>query len=286
MCLVQDQKVAKILSGSKHYSKFERLTQILTELGTVVVGLSCGVDSTFLAYVSSAVLGKSNVQCATAVSASLSSDELELCREFCLKFDLDFHEVFTNEMQNPRYLENSSLRCYFCKSELFDQLVPLAEKSRGTIILGVNGDDDPNTRPGQRAALERGGRFPLREAGIGKVEIREMAKDLGLDTWDKPQSACLASRIPFGTPVTIEALSQIQQAERALKRLGFTQLRARHHGEVVRIEVPYEDLELAFKAKEEVVAVCKKAGYRFITLDLEGFVSGSFHVRGSQLNTN
>ena len=282
MCLVQDRKVLETLSGSVYYPKFYRLAEILDELGSVVVGLSGGVDSTLLAYLAKAVLGKENVLCVTAVSASLSSDELEVCKEFCFDYEINFQQVLTREMENPSYVENSSFRCYFCKSELFDELLPLAERFQSTVILGVNSDDDPGTRPGQRAALERGGRFPLSEAGIGKSEIRAIARDLGLSTWDKPQSACLASRIPFGTPVTVEALSQIQRVERALKRLGFRQLRARHHGDTVRLEVSTDDLKLVLESREEIVSRCKNAGYGFVTLDLEGFQSGSFHTRKSR----
>lgn len=279
---VKDTKsLLKRVRGTEIEPKLQRLEAILGDLGSVVVGLSGGVDSTLLAFVARLCLGYDRVVAVTAVSESLPREELDLCEEFCSDHDIEFKAVRTRELENERYVENSPLRCYFCKTELFSELTPIAIDRGAVVVLGVNASDDPDMRPGQRAAVERGGRFPLREADLTKTEIRELARVSGLSTWDKPQAACLASRVPFGTPVTIGTLSSIDRVERGVRGLGFRQIRARHHGDLVRLEFLLEDLEMALKVSDELVSICKAAGYRFVTLDLEGFTSASFQVRSA-----
>jgi uncharacterized protein len=232
---VKDTKsLLKRVRGTEIEPKLQRLEAILGDLGSVVVGLSGGVDSTLLAFVARLCLGYDRVVAVTAVSESLPREELDLCEEFCSDHDIEFKAVRTRELENERYVENSPLRCYFCKTELFSELTPIAIDRGAVVVLGVNASDDPDMRPGQRAAVERGGRFPLREADLTKTEIRELARVSGLSTWDKPQAACLASRVPFGTPVTIGTLSSIDRVERGVRGLGFRQIRARHHGDLVR----------------------------------------------------
>ncbi len=255
--------------------KLNKLREELLFLERVVVALSGGVDSAFLAYAARSALGREAAFCVTAESPSLAPDELEDCRRLASELDLAWRVVPTSEMDDPHYVANGPYRCYFCKSALMDALEPLAEKRHATIVLGVNVDDLSDFRPGQQAARERGARFPLLEAGMTKADVREAAKAAGLSVWDKPAAACLASRIPLGTPVSREVLAQVAKAEAGLRRLGLRQLRVRHHGEVARLEVPLEDLGGVLERREAMVEACKAAGYRFVTLDLEGFRSGS-----------
>lgn len=259
------------------------LRAVLEELGAVVVALSGGADSAFLAFVATETLGAERVQCATAVSPSLAPEELADCRALAGEWGLRLVEVPTGELDDPAYARNDTDRCYHCKAALLDALTPLAEASSAAVVLGVNTDDLGDHRPGQRASAERGARFPLVEAGLSKADVRRLSYDLGLRTWDKPAAACLASRLPYGTPVTLGTLTEVAAAESALRKLGFRQLRVRHYGELARIELDEADLDDALARRAEVVAAVRGAGYRYVTLDLEGFRSGNLnHVLGGE----
>jgi uncharacterized protein len=244
----------------------------------VVVAFSGGADSAFLARVATDTLGPTRVLCATAVSASLAPEELDDCRSLAGEWGLRWREVFTDEMANAAYRVNDAERCYHCKSGLLDALVPLAAAENSTVVLGVNVDDLGDHRPGQRAAVERGARFPLVESGFTKDEVRRASRHLGLRTWDKPAAACLASRLPYGTPVTLGTLTTVARAESGLRALGFRQLRVRHYGDLARLEVDTDEMARVVELRHEVVAAVRDAGYSYVTLDLEGFRSGNLNA--------
>jgi uncharacterized protein len=215
---------------------------------------------------------------ATAVSPSLAGDELKDCRALADEWALRLVEVETDEIGSEDYRNNGGDRCYWCKSSLMDALVPLSRAQGGaTVVLGVNVDDLGDHRPGQQAAAERGARFPLVDTGFTKADVREWSRRLGLRTWDKPAAACLSSRVPYGTPVTVEVLGRIERAERALRGLGFRELRVRHYGDTARIEMPIGDLERVLAARADVVDAVRSAGYAYVTLDLEGLRSGNLN---------
>jgi uncharacterized protein len=251
----------------------------LRRLDKVVVAFSGGADSAFLAWVAHDTLGPDHARAVTAVSPSLAPDEEHECRALAEEWGLTWSPVFTDELADPAYTANDGDRCYRCKTALLDVVEPLAAHAGGAAIaLGVNVDDLGDHRPGQRAAAERGAVFPLVDAGFTKADVRQASKALGLRTWDKPAAACLASRIPYGTPVTLSTLDSVGRAEAALHRLGLRQVRVRHHGEVARIEVEVDDLAAALARRAEVVSAVKAAGYRWVTLDLEGFRSGNLNL--------
>lgn len=253
------------------------LALVIEHVGPMVVAFSGGADSALLAWAATSVLGTEKVLCTTAVSPSLSAQGLEDCRALAAEWGLRYLEVATDELDDPAYVRNDERRCYHCKASLLDALAPLAEKESATVVLGVNLDDLSDHRPGQQAAAERGARFPLVEAGLTKDEVRAVSRRLGLRTWDKPAAACLASRLPTGTPVTVARLTAVERAESALRALGFSQLRVRHHGEVARVELEVSELEAALSQRAEIVDAVRSAGYRFVALDLEGFRSGSLN---------
>ena len=253
----------------------ERLTRVLGGLGRVVVAFSGGADSSLLGYVANQALGPARVLCVTSSSASLGADELANCRALATEWGLRHLVVETNELADESYARNDLDRCYHCKRELMDVLAGPAARESATITLGVNLDDLTDYRPGQRAAAERGAVFPLVEAGLAKHDVRELSRQLGLRTWDKPAAACLASRIPHGTPVTLGALQRVGAAEATLRGLGFRVLRVRHYGDTARIELGLDELPRALEARESIVAAIRAVGYRHVTLDLEGFRSGN-----------
>jgi uncharacterized protein len=186
--------------------------------------------------------------------------------------------VATGELADPRYVANEGDRCYWCKTALLDAMVPLAAAADATVVLGVNVDDLGDHRPGQQAAAERGARFPLVDAGFTKAMVRELSRHLGLRTADKPAAACLASRIPYGTPVSVGVLAEVEAAESALRALGFAELRVRHYRDLARLEVPIGDLAEVVSRRVEVIEAVRRAGYRYVTLDLEGFRSGNLNA--------
>jgi uncharacterized protein len=259
-----------------HLDKLRALEDELRRLGRVVVAFSGGADSAFLAAVAHRVLGD-DALAVTAVSPSLAGDEEDDCRALAADWGLSWQPVATDEMANAAYRVNDIDRCYHCKSELMDVLVPIAQDRRAVIVLGVNLDDMGDHRPGQQAALEAGAVFPLVIAGFGKADLRAASQHLGLRTWDKPAAACLASRIPYGTEVTVGLLSQVDRAEAALRRLGFGEQRVRHYGDTARLEFPLDALADVLDRRVEVVAAVKRCGYRYVTVDLEGLRSGNLN---------
>ena len=264
--------------GNGQIEQVERLRSDLRRLERVVVAFSGGADSAFLAWVANDTLGRSAVVAATAVSPSLAPEEEHDCAELAAEWDLRWQAVVTGEMADPAYVANDGLRCAHCKSALMAALAPLAAAELATVVLGVNIDDLGDHRPGQEAAAAAGAVFPLVDAGFTKDEIRAASRNLGLRTWDKPAAACLASRVPYGTPVTVGVLAEVAAAESALRRLGFHQLRVRHYGQLARVELSVDDLEVAIRRRLEVVDAVRGAGYRYVTLDLEGFRSGNLNA--------
>jgi uncharacterized protein len=260
--------------------KIDALRVGLGELGRVVVAFSGGADSAFLAAVANQVLA-GDAHAVTAVSPSLAGDEEADCRALAREWGLHWTPVTTHEMEQAAYQVNDRDRCYHCKAELMDVVAPIAAAAGATVVLGVNLDDLGDHRPGQRAAAERGAQFPLVGAGFTKADVRNASRVLGLRTWDKPAAACLASRIPYGTEVTVSLLNQVERVEAALKRLGFAELRVRHYGDTARIEVPVDRLDDVIVRRVDVVTAAKAAGYTYVTLDLEGFRSGNLNQAGS-----
>jgi uncharacterized protein len=248
----------------------------LAELEAVVVAFSGGADSAFLAWVAHDVLGPARATAVTAVSPSLAGREHDDCRALAGEWGLTWREVETTEMANADYRVNDTDRCFWCKDALMDAVEPLL--GPGAIVaLGVNVDDLDDHRPGQEAARRRGAVFPLVEAGFTKEDVRRASRRLGLRTWDKPAAPCLASRLPYGVPVTVGRLRSVEQAEAALHALGFPELRVRHHDEVARIEVPADRLDDVIAQRDAVVAAVTTAGYRWATLDLAGLRSGGLN---------
>jgi pyridinium-3,5-biscarboxylic acid mononucleotide sulfurtransferase len=264
-------------ASSAPSASLDDLRGVLQRLGRVVVAFSGGADSSFLAKVAHDTLGRDAVLCATAVSPSLAGEEEADCRALSAEWGLRWVGVPTNEMEDAAYVANGPDRCARCKTALMEAVGPLAAAEGATVVLGVNVDDLGDHRPGQTAAAAAGAAFPLVEAGFGKDAIRRCSRDLGLRTWDKPAAACLASRLPYGTPVTLGRLAAVESAESALRALGFGQLRVRHHGDAARLEVEAAVLAEVVTRRDEVVSAVRGAGFRFVALDLEGFRSGSLN---------
>jgi uncharacterized protein len=257
--------------------KLAELERELNRLSPVVVAFSGGADSAFLIAMAHRTLGADAAHAVTAVSPSLAGDEAAECRSLAEEWGFRWTPVTTYEMERAAYRRNDLDRCYHCKAELMDVVGPIAHQSGATVVLGVNTDDLGDHRPGQAAATEAGASFPLVTAGFSKAEVREASRRLGLRTWDKPAAACLASRLPYGTEVSVGLLSQVDRAESALRRLGFAQLRVRHYGDTARIEVDVDDLGAVVDQRGAVVDAVQAVGYRYVTLDLEGFRSGNLN---------
>ncbi len=257
--------------------KQDLLDAELRRLERVVVAFSGGADSAFLAHRAQRVLGAVRSHAVTAVSPSLAGDEEADCRALATEWNLRWTAVDTDEMARAAYRANDIDRCYHCKAELMDVVGPIAAAEDAIVVLGVNLDDLGDHRPGQAAADERGGEFPMVAAGLTKADIRALSRAAGLRTWDKPAAACLASRVPYGTAVSVGILSRVDRAEAALRGLGMRQLRVRHYDDTARIEVDLADLPGVLAQREAVVQAVKAAGYRYVTLDLEGFRSGNLN---------
>ncbi|CAM8658996.1 COG1606 ATP-utilizing enzymes of the PP-loop superfamily [Acidimicrobiia bacterium] len=265
------------VAGTELELAVDALRSNLSGLGKVVVAFSGGADSAFLAWMARDTLGPENCVVVTAVSPSLAGSERDDCAALALEWDLNWIEVPTTELENAAYQRNDGDRCFHCKTALMDVVGPLAKAENGTVVLGVNLDDLGDHRPGQRAAADAGAAFPLVDAGFTKTMIREASRELGLRTWDKPAAACLASRVPYGTTVTLSVLSRVERAEAALHALGFIELRVRHYDDTARLEVPVSELAQVLDRREAVVDAVRSVGYRYVTLDLEGLRSGNLN---------
>jgi len=269
--------------------KIARLRADLGGLRQAVIACSGGVDSCLLAVIAHQELGPSALV-VTAVSPAVPAEEVAQVEALAAEFGFRWMAVPTAELARPGYVANAGDRCYYCRSELFDVLGPVAAAEGGglhlppherepvAIAVGTIVDDLADHRPGQKAAAERGVRTPLADAGFTKDDVRAAARQLGLSVWDKPAAACLASRIPYGTPVTLGTLDRVGQAEAAVRALGFPDLRVRHYGDLARLEVPLADLPRVLERRDEVVAALRAAGYLYATVDLEGLRSGNLNA--------
>ena len=255
------------------------LVDILSKMDRVIIAYSGGVDSAFLAAVANEVLGN-NALSVTAVSPSLAPSELEEAHSLAQDLGLNYRTINTNEIEREDYSANNPDRCFFCKDELYSHLIKFCgEENYNFVVNGTNVDDLGDYRPGLDAATQYGVRSPLVEANLEKNDIRVLSREMGLPTWDKPAQACLSSRIPYGTMVTVEALTTIAKAEKYLREKGFKQLRVRHHENIARIEISADDFDVLTSEplRTEVPSYFKSLGYSYVTLDLEGFRSGSLN---------
>jgi pyridinium-3,5-biscarboxylic acid mononucleotide sulfurtransferase len=271
--------LVELSNPSRLKEKQDRLFAQLAALDRVIVAYSGGADSAYLAWAAGRVLG-ANALAMTADSASLPESHKRDAEAFVRQFAIAHEYVETHEFDNPDYLRNDANRCFHCKDELFTCLEQVArERGYQHIVYGVNVDDLGDYRPGQNAARQHRVAAPLADAGLTKAEIRELSRQAGLPTWDRPASACLSSRIPYGTSVTPENVKTVESGEEALKALGFRQFRVRFHGEIVRLEIAREELPkaLSLEMAQRFTEIFKALGFQYVTLDLEGYRQGSLN---------
>jgi uncharacterized protein len=259
--------------------RLRELEAIVAPYGSALVAFSGGVDSSLALAVAARALPKGKVLAVTSNNETYLPSELDLARDLTTSLGVEHLVINTRELDDPNYASNPKNRCYFCKSTLYSDLSRIAgERGYGCVVDGANADDEGDYRPGRKAAKELGVVSPLSMAGVGKAEVRELAKHLGLPSWDKPALACLSSRFPYGQEITPEKLSQVARAEEFLRKEGFRQVRVRHHGEIARLEVGPEEMERAFALREEISAELKEAGFLYVALDLSGYESGSLNA--------
>jgi pyridinium-3,5-biscarboxylic acid mononucleotide sulfurtransferase len=259
--------------------RLRELERIVAPYGSALVAFSGGVDSSLALAVCARVLPTERVLAVTSNNETYLPSELDLAREFAGSLGVEHLIVNTRELDDPSYASNPANRCYFCKSTLYSDLRRIAgERDYACVVDGANADDEGDYRPGRKAAKELEVVSPLSLAGVGKAEVRELAKHLGLPSWDKPALACLSSRFPYGQEITAEKLAQVARAEEFLREQGFRQVRVRHHGEIARLEIGPEEMERAFALREKIAAELKEAGFLYVALDMSGYESGSLNA--------
>jgi uncharacterized protein len=259
--------------------RLRELGRIVAPYGSALVAFSGGVDSSLALAICARALPKEKVLAVTSNNETYLPSELDLAREFAGSLGVEHLIVNTRELDNPDYASNPANRCYFCKSTLYSDLRRIAgERGYACVVDGANADDEGDYRPGRKAAKELEVVSPLSLAGVGKAEVRELAKHLGLPSWDKPALACLSSRFPYGQEITAEKLAQVARAEEFLREQGFRQVRVRHHGEIARLEVGPEEMERAFALREKISAEIREAGFLYVALDMSGYESGSLNA--------
>ena len=260
-------------------AKEAQLRSLFEEMGAVLVAYSGGVDSSYVAYIATGVLGE-RALCVTGESASLAAHQREEALQLAEAFGFHHEFMRTEELDDPRYKANAPDRCYFCKTELYGKLAPMArERGIDFIVDGSTTDDLGDYRPGRAAASEQGVRSPLIEVGMSKREVRELSRRAGLPTWDKPASPCLSSRIAYGTTVTIKRLATVDRGEEIMRELGFREFRVRHHDELVRLEIAPAELDRALRREvvDELARRFRALGFRYVTLDLHGYRTGAMN---------
>ena len=259
--------------------RLRELEKMVAPYGSALVAFSGGVDSSLALAICARALPTEGVLAVTSNNETYLPSELDLAREFADSLGVEHLIVNTRELDDPNYASNPANRCYFCKSTLYSDLRRIAaERGYACVVDGANADDEGDYRPGRKAAKELEVVSPLSLAGMGKAEVRELAKHLGLPSWDKPALACLSSRFPYGQEITPEKLAQVARAEEFLRGKGFRQVRVRHHGEIARLEVGPEEMERAFALRAEISAELKEAGFLYVALDLAGYESGSLNA--------